>query len=336
MAKTYLVTGAAGFIGSRFSHACTQRGISVIGVDRLTHFASRPERNLPTFKTAFEALIDRDEALAWLENTQPKLDAIIHLGACTDTTQLDEAYLTKVNLQYSQKIWEYATAHHIPLAYASSAATYGDGALGYMDNESEIPKLKPLNPYGDSKQRFDLWALEQERLGHAPPSWAGFKFFNVYGFGERHKGKMASVILHAFDQIHNQGRGQGRDTGRVTLFKSHRDGIADGEQKRDFICVEDLIQVLHFALEKPLRRGIFNLGTGRARSYLDLVRAVFAALGQAPAIDFIDTPLEIRERYQYFTQATMERLKSEGFTPPFTTLEDGVKNYVKMLAAERT
>ncbi|MGK5086938.1 ADP-glyceromanno-heptose 6-epimerase [Bdellovibrionota bacterium FG-2] len=327
MAKTYLVTGAAGFIGSRFSCSCTERGISVIGVDRLTHFTSRPERQIPDFKAQFEALIDRDEALGWLAQTKPKLDAIVHIGACSDTTQLSVEYLTKVNLQYSQKMWEYATAYKIPFIYASSAATYGDGSLGYADVESEIPKLKPLNPYGQSKQQFDLWVLEKERLGQTPASWAGFKFFNVYGFGERHKGKMASVILHAFDQIHNKGR----DGGRVTLFKSHREGIADGEQKRDFIAVEDLIQVLHFALEKPLKRGILNLGTGQARSYLDLVRAVFTALEREPAIDFVDTPLEIRERYQYFTQAHMERLRSEGFTLPFTHLEDGVKNYLKTL-----
>ena len=220
-------------------------------------------------------------------------------------------------------LWAYCTAQALPLVYASSAATYGDGANGYDDDEALIPALKPLNPYGDSKQQFDLWALAEERAGRRPPSWSGFKFFNVYGFGERHKGAMASVVLHAFDQI--------RAGGDVRLFKSHRAGIADGHQKRDFIFVEDVVDVLHFALATPIPRGIYNLGTGTGRTFLDLARATFAALGAPERIEFIDMPVELRERYQYFTEARMERLRAAGYRTPFTTLEDGVRQYVSRL-----
>jgi ADP-L-glycero-D-manno-heptose 6-epimerase len=186
-----------------------------------------------------------------------------------------------------------------------------------------ISELKPLNPYGESKRLFDLWALHQELNGKAPPYWSGFKFFNVYGFGERHKGKMASVVLHAFDQIQKRGR--------VQLFKSHKEGILDGHQKRDFIWVRDVVQVLRFASEKPIQRGIFNLGTGQARTFLDLVTAVFTELGEIPQIDFIDTPEELRARYQYFTEAKMDKLRSEGYTEPFQSLESGVSYYVEQL-----
>jgi ADP-L-glycero-D-manno-heptose 6-epimerase len=238
---------------------------------------------------------------------------------------MNRALLKEANLDYSKALWSYATEHRIPFVYASSAATYGDGAEGYDDNESLIPRLRPLNPYGESKQQFDLWALAEERAGRTPPAWSGFKFFNVYGFGERHKGKMASVVLHAYDQIESKGR--------VRLFKSHKAGIADGHQKRDFIFVGDVVEVLHFACEKPTRRGIYNLGTGEARTFLDLARAVFHEMGKPEQIDFIDTPVEIRDRYQYFTQARMDRLRSLGYAAPFTALEKGVSLYLKDLSA---
>lgn len=250
----------------------------------------------------------------------------MHLGACTDTTELDEDYLRRTNLEYSQMLWRHCTLRKIPMVYASSAATYGEGELGYDDDEALIPKLRPLNPYGESKRLFDLWALEQERAGQHPPAWSGFKFFNVYGFGERHKGKMASVVLHAFDQI--------RDRGTVRLFRSHREGIADGHQKRDFIFVDDVIEVLEFARSTPIQRGIFNLGTGRARTFLDLVKATFAAMGAPENITFFDTPEELRERYQYFTEARMQKLRGVGYTKLFTSLEDGVAAYIKRLLAQ--
>ncbi len=271
----------------------------------------------------FREIVDRDELFHWLDRERPKLRAIVHLGACTDTRQMDVAYLSRVNVEYSRKLWQYATSAGVPLVYASSAATYGDGGLGYADDESVIPRLHPLNPYGDSKQQFDLWALAEERAGRNPPAWCGFKFFNVYGFGERHKGPMASVVLHAFDQI--------RSTGVVRLFRSHRPDFADGHQVRDFIDVGDVVDALHFGVDAGVPRGIINLGTGERRTFLDVAHATFAALGAPVRIEFIDTPLDLRERYQYFTQATTARLRATGYATPFTPVERGVRAYVRRL-----
>ena len=317
--KTYLITGAAGFIGARFIESCNALGHRLFSVDDLEHFKKRQEnKNLD-----FGKQIDRSNLFTWLNSLQPHFDGIIHLGAITDTRETNEQRLNQLNLEYSKNLWIYASKNKIPYIYASSAATYGDGLNGYDDIESKISELKPLNLYGESKLKFDIWALAQEKLKNSPPSWAGFKFFNVYGFGERHKNFMSSVVLHAYDQI--------QKTGQVTLFKSHKEGIADGEQKRDFIYVEDVVQALHFALEKPILRGIFNLGTGQARSFLDLARSVFSALGKPENIQFIDTPIAIRDKYQYFTQAEMKRLRFEGFKLPFTDLEVGTQKYIERL-----
>ncbi len=317
-----LVTGAAGFIGSRVAESCREQGLAVLAVDQEGFFQDRAE-HLPYLKP--ERIVDMDRLFDVLKSGElkGKIASIIHMGACTDTTELDEAYLKRVNIEYSQKLWTYAAQEKIPFVYASSAATYGDGAQGYTDDESQISKLKPLNPYGESKRLFDLWALEQEKQGHTPPVWAGFKFFNVYGFGERHKGKMASVVMHSFDQI-SAGK-------EVRLFKSHRAGIADGEQMRDFVFVDDVVEVLQFARKGGIKRGIFNLGSGKARSFHDLARATFRALGKPEQIQFIDMPMELRERYQYFTEAQMSRLKTAGYIKPFTSLEDGVAKYVARL-----
>ena len=315
-----LVTGAAGFIGARFVESCNAKRLATISVDKREHFETRPEHAA----VDFGRIVDRDELFAWLAAERPKLASIMHLGACADTTETDAEYLRRMNVEYSQKIWQHATREKIPLVYASSAATYGGGELGYDDDVALLPRLKPLNLYGQSKNAFDAWALAEEKRGAKPPTWSGFKFFNVYGFGERHKRKMASVVLHAFDQI--------RAGGSVKLFESHRAGIADGEQKRDFIAVEDVIDVLHFAREKPIERGIYNLGTGEARTFLDLARAVFAAAKRPEKIDFIPTPEAIRERYQYFTEARMERLRAQGYARPFTSLERGVAAYVDRLS----
>ncbi len=317
-----LVTGAAGFIGSRVAESCRQQGLAVLAVDQEGFFQDRPE-HLPYLKP--ERVVDMDQLFDVLKSgeLEGKIASIIHMGACTDTTELNEEFLRRVNIEYSKTLWNYATQEKIPFVYASSAATYGDGALGYNDDESQISKLKPLNPYGESKRLFDIWALEQEKLGKTPPVWAGFKFFNVYGFGERHKGKMASVVMHSFDQI-----SAGQD---VRLFKSHRDGISDGEQKRDFVFVDDVVEVLQFARKGGIKRGIYNLGSGKARSFHDLARATFRALGKPEQIRFIDMPVELRERYQYFTEAQMSKLQSAGYTKPFTTLEDGVAKYVARL-----
>lgn len=321
--QTFLVTGAAGFIGARFVESCVLQGIEVISVDHLSFFEEREENR----QLNFGRKVDRSELFDWLETNPLPIRAIVHLGAITDTRSDDLELLNQLNFGYSQSLWNFAVKAKIPFFYASSAATYGDGSLGYDDDEKLIPSLKPLNLYGDSKQKFDLWALEQEKAGSSPPFWAGFKFFNVYGYGERHKGFMSSVVLHAYDQI--------MESGQVTLFKSHRAGIPDGYQKRDFISVNDVVKVLHFAINKPIRRGILNLGTGQARPFLDLAHSVFDALGMTPKIQFKDTPLNIRNKYQYFTEAKMDHLRSEGYTSAFTSLEDGVAEYVKRLK-ERT
>lgn len=323
MTDSLIVTGAAGFVGARVVEAANRRGLPVVSVDDPELFDRRPEHA----DLDFGRIVGRDDLLGWLATDRPALAGIVHMGACTDTTELDEDFLRRVNLEYSQGLWEHGAAAGVPLVYASSAATYGDGTLGYDDAEARMGELKPLNPYGQSKLDFDLWTLERERAGVAPPAWSGFKFFNVYGFGERHKGRMASVVLQAFDQIHERGR--------VRLFKSHHPDYADGGQMRDFVYVEDVVDVLFFALEKPLRRGIYNLGTGTARTFADLVKATFAALDAPVDIEFVPTPEDIRERYQYFTQANMAKLRAAGYTKPFTSLEDGVRDYVARLEAAR-
>jgi ADP-L-glycero-D-manno-heptose 6-epimerase len=313
-----VVTGAAGFVGARCAEALRARGLAIASVDHLSAFETRPEHA----GIDVGERVDVDRVSAWLDSSSG-VTAIVHLGACTDTREMDRAYLNRVNLASSQELWRYCTRAGIPFIYASSAATYGDGAHGYDDDESQIPLLRPLNPYGQSKQDFDMWALAQERAGHHPPHWAGLKFFNVYGFGERHKGRMASVVLHAFDQV--QARGF------VNLFKSHREGIADGHQARDFVFVDDVVDVIVAMLERPPARGIFNLGSGRARTFLDLARAVFAALDRPPDIRFIDTPIDLREQYQYFTEARMTRLRDAGYVRQSTDLETGVADYVSRL-----
>ena len=314
-----LVTGAAGFIGARFVESCNRRGVPLIAVDAPAHFSQRSEHA----GLAFGTILDRATAESKLAAGRIAPRAIVHLGACTDTTELDVGHLDDVNVRSSQALWNAARAQGIPFVYASSAATYGAGERGWSDDETDFADLQPLNPYGESKRRFDVWALDQERADAAPPAWAGFKFFNVYGFGERHKGRMASVVLQAFDQI--------RSTGRVRLFRSHKDGIADGHQARDFVFVDDVVAVLWFAIEAPIRRGVFNLGSGTARTFLDLARAVFLALGVPERIDWIDTPADIRERYQYFTEADLRRLREAGYDQPFTSLELGVRRTVERL-----
>jgi ADP-L-glycero-D-manno-heptose 6-epimerase len=317
-----IVTGAAGFIGFRTVEALMRSNETVMRVDILTAFGANPEHRatdgLP--KMSPSDLLCED---SW-KNPSQKITGVIHLGACTDTTEMNVEYLNQTNLYYTKALWTLCARYSVPFVYASSAATYGAGEQGYDDDESKIDQLKPLNPYGDSKQKFDVWALNQElQKKPAPPSWSGFKFFNVYGFGERHKTKMSSVVLQGFDQI--------RANGKIKLFKSHRDGIADGEQKRDFIYVEDVVQVLLFALKNPIQRGIYNLGSGKARSFLDLANATFQALNRKPQIEFIDTPVAIRDRYQYFTEAKMDKLRQAGYGHPFHTLEEGVKKTVQDL-----
>ena len=321
-AAPVLVTGAAGFVGSRLFEALGARGRGAWAVDTRAHFAARPEHG------AIESsrIVDVGNLTDWLR-TASAIGAVVHLGACTDTRETDRAYLTRRNLEASQQLWRWSAERGVPFIYASSAATYGDGRLGYDDDETRIPQLVPLNAYGDSKQQFDVWALDEERHGRAPSHWCGLKFFNVYGFGERHKGPMSSVVLQAFDQI--------RAAGRLRLFRSHREGIADGHQSRDFVFVDDVVDTLLALVERPPVRGIFNLGSGRARTFLDLGRATFAAMGVPERIEFIDTPPDIRAHYQYFTEATMARLQATGAVRRTTSLEDGVGQYVASLEACR-
>lgn len=327
--KLVVVTGAAGFIGGHLCHQLIQKGFKVLAVDKLSHFSSRTQRpwNENLYGEDQVTTIEREEFFdsirGYLKHSTSPLVGIFHLGACTDTTQMDEVYLKRINLDYTINMWKLAKDLDVPLIYASSAATYGSGEFGYDDDPKMMKHLKPLNPYGQSKLDFDLFALEQKERGHQPKHWAGFKFFNVYGPGERHKNKMASVVLHGFDQISAHRE--------LKLFKSHRDGVADGEQKRDFIYVEDVVSVLLFAWEHKIENGIYNLGTGEARSFLDLGKATFAALGVPENIVFIPMPESLRERYQYFTQANMNRIRQQGYQRPFTSLEEGTKKTVEWL-----
>lgn len=314
-----LLTGAAGFIASAWA-AHLKRNEPALPLILVDDFSkSEKRRNFePLLNLTDVRKVERSRLFQWLETEKPPLEVILHIGARTDTTEFDVALLEELNLHYSQRLWTWAVRKQVPFIYASSAATYGAGEQGYQDEESLIPKLKPLNPYGNSKQLFDLWVLSQTEK---PPFWAGLKFFNVYGANEYHKKRMASVVFHAFTQIQQKGK--------VSLFRSHHPDYADGQQSRDFVYIKDVIAVLEFLRQRQPKSGIYNLGSGKARSFLDLTKAVFAALGKEPKIEFIDTPLDIRDTYQYFTQAQMAKLISQGYERPFHSLEEGVTDYVQ-------
>jgi ADP-L-glycero-D-manno-heptose 6-epimerase len=266
----------------------------------------------------YSGKVERSVFFDWMELNHRKVEFIYHIGARTDTTEFDRTIFDLLNLNYSKRVWQDSTLYGIPLIYASSAATYGDGQLGYKDDVSLIPYLQPLNPYGISKNEFDKWVLTQEKT---PPYWYGLKFFNVFGPNEYHKGRMASVVLHAFNQVSTSGS--------VRLFKSHKPEYKDGEQLRDFIYVEDVIRVIEFLRYHQKNSGIYNLGTGKARTFLDLATSVFQSMEKSPDIRFVDTPADIRDKYQYFTQADMTKLRSIGYNTPFSSLEDAIKKYVQ-------
>jgi len=319
--KEYIVvTGAAGFIGSCLVGFLNHHGLKdLILVDEFGD--EEKERNLQGKE--FACKVWREKFFDWLEKSQPRIRWVFHIGARTDTTEFDYSIHEHLNVEYSQKIWNYCTARQIGLVYASSAATYGAGELGYEDSHAIIPHLQPLNAYGVSKNEFDKWVLEQKVH---PPFWAGLKFFNVYGPNEYHKARMASVIFHSFNQI--------RANGSVKLFRSHRPDFKDGEQLRDFVYVKDLLKVCYWLMENQPASAIYNLGTGQARSFYDLAKATFAGLDLAPNIIFIDMPEDIRDKYQYFTQATMDKLRAAGYKEKFYSLEEGVGDYVRNYLAK--
>lgn len=310
-----IVTGAAGFIGSCLVSKLNQEGFKdIVIVDDF----SDPEKIGNLEGKSFTYKIHRDEFVQWLKDNQRLVQFVFHIGARTDTTEFNKEIFDKLNLNYTKDIWNICVEFGLPLVYASSAATYGLGEYGYEDNHEVVEKLKPLNPYGDSKNDFDKWALKQEKK---PYFWAGLKFFNVYGPNEFHKGRMASVIFHAYNQI--------KEKGKVKLFRSHNPEYKDGEQLRDFVYVKDVVEVCHFLLHHRKDSGIYNLGSGKARTFLDLVKNTFKGVNKEPDIEFIDTPIDIRDKYQYFTEANMNKLKSIGYSIPFHSLEEGVKDYVE-------
>jgi len=310
-----IVTGAAGFIGSCLIAKLNELNFNyIIAVDDF----SNEEKNKNLVGKKIKERVERTDFFQWLDQNNREVEFLFHIGARTDTTEFNKEIFDTLNVNYSKHVWEACVKYQIPLVYASSAATYGLGELGYDDNENEIHLLKPLNPYGDSKNDFDNWALKQEEK---PFFWAGLKFFNVYGPNEYHKSRMASVIWHAYRQI--------LFNGSLKLFKSHKPEYQDGEQIRDFIYVKDLVDVCIFLMEHRKNSGIYNLGTGKARSFNDLGKSTFTALDKPVQINYIDTPLDIRDKYQYFTEANMKKLIDIGYTKPFYTLEEGVKDYVQ-------
>lgn len=309
-----VVTGAAGFIGSCLVSRLNKAGYTDIVV--VDDFSKKEKaRNLEG--KMILAKVGRKDFIKWLADFGKEVEFVFHIGARTDTTEFDKAIFDELNMNYSIDVWNACVEFNIPLVYASSAATYGLGEYGYKDDHDIIPRLKPLNPYGDSKNDFDIWVLKQNVQ---PPFWAGLKFFNVYGPNEYHKGRMASVIFHAFNQINS--------TGGMKLFRSHNPDYTDGGQLRDFVYVKDVVDVCLFLMEERPMSGIYNLGSGKARTFLDLAKNTFSSMGKEENISFIDTPEDIRDKYQYFTEADMSKLKNAGFKQEFHSLEDGVKDYV--------
>ncbi|GAB1450370.1 ADP-glyceromanno-heptose 6-epimerase [Draconibacterium sp.] len=309
-----VVTGAAGFIGSYLVGKLNKAGYKdLILVDKMDD----PRKELNLAHKIYRNFIDRDNFFKWLISHSNDVDFIFHLGARTDTVGQEPDLYQQLNLIYSQRLWNICSEIQVPLLYASSAATYGNGEEGFSDSHRNISNLRPLNLYGWSKHDFDVWALKQSRT---PPFWAGMKFFNVYGPNEYHKGRMASVVLHAYHTI--------QKTGKMELFRSHHKDYKDGEQSRDFIFVEDIADVMMFFMENQENRGIYNVGTGKARSFMDLTTSVFKSMHLVPDISFVDCPVDLRGRYQYYTEADIHKLRDIGYTKPFTELEQGVEQYV--------
>lgn len=310
-----VVTGAAGFIGSYMVGKLNQEGYKdLILVDKFND----PLKISNYISKTYNQLIDRDLFFEWLNDNHQFVQCIVHLGARTDTIGQEPEIYKQLNFDYSKRVWNSCVEYGLPLVYASSASTYGDGEFGFDDDHSLVKQYKPLNLYAQSKHDFDVWALAQEKK---PYFWAGLKFFNVFGPNEYHKGRMASVVYQAFNRI--------SETGKMTLFRSHRKDYKDGEQARDFIYVEDVANVMLHFMKTRKHSGIYNVGTGVARTYLDLAKAVFKAMDVKTDISFVDTPDDIRDNYQYYTCAKIDKLRESGYDQPFTTLEDAIKDYVQ-------
>lgn len=309
-----VVTGAAGMIGSNIIRKLNDEGYKdIVAVDEFSHKSKN--RNISNKQLSKK--VDRMRFFDWLDEHHKQVEFIFHIGARSATTGYPKEVYDELNLNYSKKVWTQCTDYGIPLVYASSAATYGLGEKGYNDDHAIVNELHPLNLYGESKNEFDKWALRQERQ---PYFWAGLKFFNVYGPNEYHKGRMASVILHTFNQI--------KETGAMKLFKSHHPDYKDGEQTRDFVYVKDLSNIMYFLMHHRKNSGLYNVGTGKGRTFLDLANNTFNAMGIAPNIEFIPTPEDIRDKYQYFTEANMSKLKNIGYNQSFYSLEEGIHDYV--------
>lgn len=310
-----VVTGAAGFIGSCLVNKLNNKGYKeIVVVDDF----SDEEKNKNLNNKIFRQKLNRKVFFEWLQENHSQVNFIFHIGARTDTTEFDKSIFDQLNLNYSKQLWELCSQYTIPLVYASSAATYGAGEFGYKDDDGLVEQLKPLNPYGESKNDFDKWVLKQKSQ---PAFWAGLKFFNVYGPNEYHKGRMASVIFHAYNQIIQHGI--------MKLFRSHHPDFKDGEQSRDFVYVKDVVNVCYFLMLQKRPSGIYNLGTGVARTFNDLAKTCFTSLDKKPQIEYIDTPEDIRQKYQYFTQAEMNKLRAIGYTDHFYTLEQGIRDYIQ-------
>ena len=309
-----IVTGAAGFIGSQLIKKLNSENFNaIIAVDKFND----PVKIAHLEGLRIQEKIDRDEFFDWIRVKNRQVEFIFHIGARTDTAEFDRSLLWKLNTDYSKKIWTSCIDYQVPLIYASSAATYGDGSLGFEDNVNNLETLRPLNMYGYSKQLFDLWT---KRNG-AFDKIVGLKYFNVFGPNEYHKGDMRSVVHKAFEQA--------RDSGKVKLFKSHNPGYKDGEQLRDFIYIKDAVDMSLFFLDKTNINGLFNIGSGKARSWNDLVAALFKALNKPVKIEYVDMPEHLRDKYQYFTEANMKKIKKADYTSPISSLEEGVTDYIK-------
>lgn len=308
-----IITGAAGFIGSYIAGYFNKKGFdNLVLVDDF----SNESKQMNFIDKKCKYFIDREILFDFIDSNHKEIDFIFHLGARTDTSEFNIDILNKLNTNYTKEIWNKCSEYQIPLIYASSAATYGDGSLGFDD--SIIEELSPLNPYGNSKHIFDKWAISNKK---SPPYWVGLKFFNVFGPNEYHKDRMASVPFHLFNVL--------KSGGRVKIFKSHKKEYQDGCQMRDFIYVKDIANVFEFLFKNKIQNGIYNLGSGESRTFIDLAKACHKSYGSQFEIDFIDIPKDIRDSYQYYTKAKMDKLISQGYNKPFTKMEDAIEEYYK-------